>query len=226
MSRRRFMGQKMGTSEYTDFYFVATDNLFYSPSEVSKMNYEDRINLIMGYAIGRLNYSYSSTNPSYNVHNSGLGRIMSLRTVTGASWGFNGTDVPGLYNFDKYSCWADCDGKSNTAYISSQGAARLCKQYNPGYRNGEWYLPSAGEMYYLFWQNKTRIESDLRLANVYHNIAFTSPVDAYIDYWTSTECGLSKAIYLNTFYGHFEPGDKNYNMASNFTFYAIPFLII
>lgn len=223
MGRRRFMNK--GTKTYTEFYFMSSDGLFYSPAEVSKMNSTEKAK-IKGYALGRLSYSVSMTSPQYNKYNSGLGRVMSLYTVAGA-WGWKGTDVSNLYNFsgNALSSMSDYDGKTNTSYISSQGIAQLCKKYNPGYKNGDWYLPAGGELT-LFWQNRSRIESDFKLADVSHNIAFRSYVDNYIDYWTSTENGANHAYYLNTYYNDFNPGDKNYNTDIVFKFYAIPFLLI
>ncbi|RKU69553.1 hypothetical protein DWW91_11185 [Parabacteroides sp. AF17-3] len=60
MGRRRFMNK--GTKTYTEFYFMSSDGLFYSPAEVSKMNSTEKAK-IKGYALGKLSYSASTTSP-------------------------------------------------------------------------------------------------------------------------------------------------------------------
>lgn len=146
--------------------------------------------------------------------------------------GYN--DIPGLTNYE-YSDgstepYKDKNGKNNTKiivdYINSNGgtlssnvpATYYCTSYSPGYKDGEWYLPSAGELK-LFYDNRTQFRSDCNTAGISTNMNS----DSSNAYWSSTEYSSVGAWYLN-----FHSSSPSYrrNKYDRYNRYVVPFLAI
>lgn len=99
-------------------------------------------------------------------------------------------DLP-LYNYISQDCLQDVNGNQNTDIILNSSnpskyiAANVCRQFDPGYKVGEWYLPSMGELH-LMYSNKVKISAvitELRNAG-YNNIA---EIDGNVPSMSSTE---------------------------------------
>ena len=90
---------------------------------------------------------------------------------------------------------SDFDGFRNTQILIKDAdvvAAKHCAIFNPGYREGEWYLPAFGELGFImprFKEINSKLSelgsSGVRLGN-------------YLSYWSSTECGGGTAWSVTT----------------------------
>ena len=101
---------------------------------------------------------------------------------------------------------SDFDGFRNTQILIKDAdvvAAKHCAIFNPGYREGEWYLPAVGELGFIMPRFKV-INSKLSALgssgvqlNVSHN------------YWSSTEYDGRGAWRVGTTHGGVRGGAKN-----------------
>ena len=205
----------------TPGYFLLNDGSEISPSSINNEN--------KGKVIG------------YILDNSGNYSGRHIMIAINASsypmyWGdydyLYGVDIPGLINY-KYpngstELYRDKNGKSNTQivadYCNSQGwslsdagpAFNYCKTYNPGYRDSEWYLPSAGELK-LFYNNRNKFREDCNTAGISTNMS--SDYDCW--FWSSTEYSDIRAWLFR-----FSDSDLSYNNTKDYSRYVLPFLSI
>lgn len=101
---------------------------------------------------------------------------------------------------------SDFDGFRNTQILIKDAdvvAAKHCAIFNPGYREGEWYLPAVGELGFIMPRFKV-INSKLSALG-------TSGVqlDGGDNYWSSTECAGSGAWCVLTYDGLVSGNSKN-----------------
>ena len=101
---------------------------------------------------------------------------------------------------------SDFDGFRNTQILIKDAdvvAAKHCAIFNPGYREGEWYLPAVGELGFIMPRFKV-INSKLSALG-------TSGVqlDGGDNYWSSTECAGSGAWCVLTYDGLVNGNGKN-----------------
>ena len=170
---------------------------------------------------------------------SGRNIIMSVNaSSSGMFWGNSnylyGTDVPGLtnyvYDIGSTEPYKDKNGKSNTQividYCNSKSWSLLdasqafdyVKSFSPGYRNGEWYLPSAGELK-LFYDNRTKFRTDCNTAGISTNM--NSDTTGAFNFWTSTEYSGGSSWFLN-----FDDSSPSYRGSKGGSRYVVPFLAI
>ena len=109
-----------------------------------------------------------------------------------------GPDIPVLTNY-RSNPENDKSGKLNTKiivdYINSNSgnletdvpATYYCTSYSPGYKNGEWYLPSMGELK-LFCDSREKFRSDCNTAGISTNM--NSDSSGAHDFWSSTEYSI------------------------------------
>ena len=138
-------------------------------------------------------------------------RIISINSSKNPiSWSTRYDKVPGLtdYEYEDGSIepYRDLDGRYNTNCIvnyckinnidlqSDYSAFNYVKSFNPGYKNGEWYLPSAGELK-LFYDNRSNFRTDCNTAGIFTNMNSDTTESYY--FWTSTEYSGSYAWFLN-----------------------------
>lgn len=149
----------------------------------------------------------------------------------------DGTRNPGYYQTTPPSssrnALADFDGKGNTQKIITQRGAKDYNSWKPtsnletdypaasccdmfhteGTLQGDWYLPSMGELgYMIIFFNK--------INNAIHNIQtiYGSSIAVKLDnniyrnyyYWSSTECSNNSVYRINTNNAFVEDNDKNY----------------
>lgn len=207
-------------------YFLMSNGLYLSPSQVSESDRES----VVGYVLDTSG-SYSGENIVMAINSS------SSTMMWGADGYLSGTDIPGLtnYTYDDGSTelYNDKNGKNNTQIVvdycgskswdlSTAGPAfDYCTSYSPGYKDGEWYLPSAGELK-LFYNNKTQFRSDCITAGINTNMDSDLPGSSgYL--WSSTEHSDSYAWNL-------ELGSSTLSISSskndNYGGFVTPFLVI
>ena len=108
-----------------------------------------------------------------------------------------------------YNALANLDGKGDTAKIyeivgDSDYAASYCYFHETeGTTQGDWYLPSVGELGYLFARAR-RIDESLKAINADFNVSYLVSV------WSSSEVNAECAWSGFPFYGRFE-GDRKKN---------------
>lgn len=93
---------------------------------------------------------------------------------------------------------SDFDGFRNTQILIKDAdvvAAKHCAIFNPGYREGEWYLPAVGELGFIMPRFKV-INSKLSALG-----ASGVQLNGYDSYWSSTEYDGSNAWSVSTYYG-------------------------
>ena len=207
----------------TSGYFLLNDGSEVNPSSINNRN--------KGKVIG------------YILDNSGAysGRNIVIAINSGPypmHWGNSnylyGTDVPGLTNYE-YSYgstepYRDKNGKNNTQivvdYCNSKGwslsnageSFSYCVTYSPGYKDGEWYLPSAGELK-LFCDSREKFRSDCNTAGISTNMNSDNSEASY--FWTSTEYSDNDSWCLD-----FIQPELSFCIVKNGDYYAVPFLAI
>ena len=162
---------------------------------------------------------------------SGKNIIMAINSSSSlvawsSSSGPGHTDIPGLTNYlTENDSIKDKNGKSNTKiivdYINSKSgnletdvpATYYCTSYNPGFHDGEWYLPSIGELMLLGGLNIEKFRSDCDTAGISTDIGTSFVI------WSSTEKSGSAAYFFNS------SGIIN-AVRKNIKIYIIPFLSI
>ena len=90
---------------------------------------------------------------------------------------------------------SDFDGFRNTQTLIKDAdvvAAKNCAIFNPGYRDGEWYLPAFGELGFIMPRFK---EINSKLSELGSSGVHLSD---YLSYWSSTECGGGTAWSVTT----------------------------
>lgn len=144
------------------------------------------------------------------------------------------TDIPGLTNYqysdESTEPYKDKIGKLNTKIIvdyinynsgtlsSDVPATYYCTSYSPGFKNGEWYLPSAGELK-LFYDNRTQFRSDCNTSGISTNM--NSDYGGHYYFWSSTEVSGSSAWSLG-----FSSSKPSCNRFKGNARYVVPFLSI
>lgn len=105
---------------------------------------------------------------------------------------------------------SDFDGFRNTQILIKDAdvvAAKHCAIFNPGYREGEWYLPAVGELGFIIPRFKV-INSKLSALG-----SSGVQLNGYDSYWSSTEYGGNTAWRVRTFDGYvgsYNKDDSNY----------------
>ena len=130
--------------------------------------------------------------------------VVSLNKTTWQKWGTNGRGVDNLSPITNYAVYIlDFNGKANTLKLvnntqDTHPAAEFCYNYAPsvcedGSACGkhQWYLPSGGEMYYLFL-NKN-------ILNV--SLPASCPIADTGQFWTSQHKSLDQSWEFRTLKG-------------------------
>lgn len=93
---------------------------------------------------------------------------------------------------------SDVNGKGNTLFLSKKGsqyiAATLCKNFNPGAYNGQWYLPAFGELMYCF---ALFDDINAKIQNLTLSGFNGVEINPHGLYWSSTESGKETAGFIN-----------------------------
>ena len=147
-------------------------------------------------------------------------------------WSKRHDKIPGLTDYEyedgSYKPYRDLDGKYNTncivnyCRINNIGlryyypATYYCKSFNPGYKNGEWYLPSIGELK-LLYDKRNKFRKLCHLIGIETNMSYDNLGACY--FWSSTEYSKDNSWYLHFNYSN--PSVWN-DMYSNY--YVVPFL--
>ena len=127
------------------------------------------------------------------------------------------------------NCLSDFDGIGNTKKILESGstyeeyeAAYSCYKLSGSYheemcqiiQEGDFYLPSAGELGYLLARKRIVDDSTTNIYRIYNpNISFGDKVSVYMtnwDYWTSTEYSADRVVQINPTWGDLGYQDKEY----------------
>ena len=141
-------------------------------------------------------------------------------------------NIKGLINLEYYdgsiNPYKDNNGKYNTRcigdyillynrkIIDESHALDYCINFSPGYKDGEWYLPSMGELR-LFYDNRKKFRSDCKIADISTNM--DSDRSGACNFWSSTLSSNVSAWSL--FFCNFTP--SVYYCGYN-NFYIVPFL--
>lgn len=134
-------------------------------------------------------------------------------------------NIKGLTNLEYYdesiNPYKDTNGKYNTKCISDyillynrkiideSPALDYCINFSPGYKDGEWYLPSMGELK-LFYDNRGNFSSDCNTAGIFTNMNsdyscrfWSSTLSSNVSAWSLFFCNFTPSVYYcgyNNFY--------------------------
>ena len=153
---------------------------------------EDNKDKIIGYCLD--NYRIISINSGENPipwstrHDKVLGLIY-YKYEDGSTELYR--DLDGKYNTN---CIIEFCKRNNIDLQSNYPAFDYVKSFSPGYKDGEWYLPSARELK-LFYDNREKFRSDCNTSGISTNMN-SDTTGAYY-FWTSTEYSGSHAWFLN-----------------------------
>lgn len=122
----------------------------------------------------------------------------------------------------------DVNGKRNTKFMvnhlnglkkdigSESPSLDYCINYSPGFHDGEWYLPSAGELK-LFFDKRNQFRRDCNLSGITTNMDSDNS-NAYY-FWSSTEYSGNDAWLL-----YFRSSSPSYYSYKHSSRYVVPFL--
>lgn len=127
------------------------------------------------------------------------------------------------------NCLSDFDGIGNTKKILESGstyeeyeAAYSCYKLSGSYheemcqiiQEGDFYLPSAGELGYLLARKRIVDDSTTNIYRIYNpNTSFGGKMSVYMtnwNYWTSTEYSADQVVQINPTWGNLSYQDKEY----------------
>ena len=223
MMRRRVAGGSKINLPLTPGNFLLNNGMEIIPINVNDNNR----NNVIGYILDDSG-DYSGKYIIMPINSSSVYMSWSLDSGPGY------TDIHGLtnyeYNIGSTEPYEDKNGKSNTKiivdYVNSQGgniendvpATNYCINFSPGFKDGEWYLPSMGELK-LFYDNREKFRENCKIAGISTNMN-SDDTGAYY-FWSSTQYSDRRAWFLTFYsYDHSRSYDKiNY-------IYIIPFLVI
>lgn len=160
-------------------------------------------------------------------------RIMSINSSKNyISWSLRHNDIPGLinYKYDNRSIepYKDIDGKYNTNCIvdyckenninlqNDYPATYYCTSYSPGFHDGKWYFPSAGELK-LFYDNREKFRESCKLIGLETNM--NSDYSGHRYFWSSTEHSSDDAWFLL-----FSLSSPSLYVHKDCDYYVVPFL--
>lgn len=121
-------------------------------------------------------------------------------------------DLDGEYNT---RCIIEFCKKNNVNLQNIYPSIYYCKSFNPGYKNGEWYLPSMRELK-LFYDNREKFRGSCRLIGLGTNMYSDNSGPYY--FWSSTRYSNSHSWYFDFFCL-----GTCFNIRSSY-FYIVPFL--
>lgn len=132
-------------------------------------------------------------------------------TVVGADKGKSYTQVGGKYNTQKYLDAATkqdshvCAGVTNKSDAGYSPAACCCAAYSTlGTKPGDWYLPSQGELAFMFGYLAKKSVNEARTKVMGSNYSEA-------DYWSSSEKDVNNAYYISPKDGSKKEGNKMYS---------------
>ena len=118
------------------------------------------------------------------------------------------TKFNGKSQTDKILAAAAANSKPATYF----GVANFCKSFAPGFKDGEWYLPSVGELLLI---NKSYSNILRSITNIYPNITSLGY------HWSSNQNNVQYSWLANFNSGTVYRGDVDYP-----SYYLVPFLSI
>ena len=141
--------------------------------------------------------------------------------------------IPGLidyeYNYRSDEPYRDLDGRYNTNCIiefckknnldlqNDYPVIYYCKSFSPGFKDGEWYLPSMGELK-LFYDRRNEFRESCKLIGLETNMNSDSNGSYY--FWSSTEHSIMNSWSLNFKYSN----PSYWGLKAVSKIYVIPFL--
>ena len=158
-------------------------------------------------------------------------KVMSINSDKNSiSWSTRHDKIPGLIDYEcdyeSTEPYRDLDGEYNTRCIiefckknninlqNDYRAFYYCTSYSPGYKDGEWYLPSMGELK-LFYDNRKKFRKSCDLIGLETNMNS----DLFGDFWSSTECSDNYAWFLCS-----NLSSPSYYLGKIICRYVVPFL--
>ena len=142
-------------------------------------------------------------------------RIISINSSKNLIlWSTRHDKIPGLidyeYNYGSDEPYRDLDGRYNTNCIikfcrknnislqNDYPAVYYCKSFNPGYKNGEWHLPSMRELK-LFYDERNEFRKSCNLIGLETNMSHDDSGAFY--FWSSTEYSddISWCLHFNDY---------------------------
>ena len=119
------------------------------------------------------------------------------------------TKFNGKSQTDKILAAAAANSKPATYF----GEANFCKSFAPGFKNGEWYLPSVGELLLINKSYSTILQS---ITKIYSSITSLS-----YWYWSSNQYSATHSWHVRL-----PLGDVDYLTVDSSGNYVVPFLAI
>lgn len=185
-------------------YFYTSDNQFIHPYHVNDTNKKNVIGIVCG--VDDSDYIIMALNESKQpfIKNSYLCNYIGNSTISNST----------------VNVLKDMNGKQNSEKILSKNisdykACKYCNDYKTnGTNQGDWYLPSCGELWNYVLNNYKLINTIIQYSNI------GIPLKRYNYYWTSTEVYNYFASCLDLYIGRLLCEKQT------FKFYVRPFLRI
>ena len=156
-------------------------------------------------------------------------RVMSINSSENPiQWSLRYDKIPGLVSYRYFIPYDNLDGRYNTNCIvdyckenninlqKSYPAIYYCTSYSLGYKNGEWYLPSLGELK-LFYDNREKFRESCKLIRLETNM--NSDSSGAYRFWSSTEYSDFSAWFLFS-----DTSSPSYYHNKRNILYVVPFL--
>ena len=191
--------------------FLMNNGLYIYPDK--NINEEDR-DKIIGYCLddSRIISINSSENPIlWSLRNGKIPGLTCYEYPDGSIEPYN--DLDGEYNT---RCIIEFCKKNNVNLQNIYPSIYYCKSFNPGYKDGEWYLPSMGELK-LFYDERNEFRKSCKLIELETNM--NSDSSGAYNFWTSTE--FSDALAWSLYFGYSNSSVWNSKYSR---YYIVPFL--
>ena len=143
-------------------------------------------------------------------------------------WSLRNDKIPGLVSYRYFIPYDNLDGKYNTNRIikfckeininlqNNYPATYYCTSYSPGFKDGEWYLPSLGELK-LFYDDREKFRGLCKLIGLETNM--NSDSSGAYRFWSSTEYSDFRAWLLLS-----DTSSPSYFCNKRDILYVVPFL--
>lgn len=203
--------------------FLLRNGLYIKPGDITS-ELKDKV---IGYVLDIFG-KYSDRNIIISINSSE--KYMEL----GATNGIMFKNIKGLINYvssdGSSEPYNDTNGRYNTKCMSNHillygkkiidesPALDYCINFSPGFKDGEWYLPSMGELK-LFYDNREKFRFDCNISGINTNI--NSDNSGPYHFWSSSLYSEDYSWSLSLNYYHFS---RSYYFPKDNYFYVVPFL--
>ena len=190
--------------------FLMNNGLYIHPNEGIEV--KDKI---IGYCLDEskiISINSSSNNIYFSLRNDKIPGLIDYEYDEDSNEPYK--DLDGRYNTN---CIVDYCKKNNINLQNIYPSIYYCKSFSPGFKDGEWYLPSMGELK-LFYDRRNEFRKSCKLIGLETNMDSDNSGAFY--FWSSTEYSFQYSWSLS-----FEYTNPSYwGLKIVYKIYVIPFL--